>query len=158
VERFRKSVALIVCSLVGCASTQFDEVTPSSSFQGAAFWIYPAEVAKAPFVFRWHGDQAYVSTDARSRRKTISISRCPNLRGDLAKLDASVIPSVQAITTPQAKDLEQLWVGHIRYALKYVSEHSVDELRLESYEPYSVPWVAAAVAVRDRVIGCLAGN
>ena len=157
-EKLRTSLALIACGLSACASTPSHDVTPSSIFDGAAFWIYPGEVAKAPFVFRWHGDKAYVSTPANTRPRLISISECPDLKADLARLDASVIPSVQAITTPKFGDPDLMWVGHVRYALKYHADYSVNELRLESYDPSAAPWVAAAVAVKDRAMVCLAGS
>ena len=158
-ERFLKALlALIPCGLTGCASAPSCDVSPDSIFVGAAFWIYPAEVAKAPFVFRWHNDLAYVSTEAKARPRLIAISKCQNLKSDLVQLDASVAPSVQIITAPQAGGLDQVSLGHVRYVLKYHSAYTVDEFRLESYDPYAAPWVAAAVSVRDRVMSCLAGS
>ena len=148
----------MVCGLAGCASAPTSDVTPSSIFDGAAFWIYPAEVAKAPFVFRWHGDKAYISTEASASPRLLSISECPNLKEELAQLDASVAPSVQIIANTQSEHPGEVYIGHVRYVLKYHAKYSINELRLESYEPHAVPWVAAAVAVRDRVIACLDGG
>ena len=58
----------------------------------------------------------------------------------------------RAITTPKFGDPDLMWVGHVRYALKYHADYSVNELRLESYDPSAAPWVAAAVAVKDRAM------
>jgi hypothetical protein len=154
----RKFLPLIALGIASCVSAPPKDVTPNSSFNGAAFWIFPAEISKAPFVFRWHRDQAYVSTETATEHRLLSISSCPNLVDDLARLDASVVPSVQIIATPQYDQPTQVYVGHVRYVLKYHADRSINDLRLESYDPHAVPWVAAALAVKDRVTGCLAGS
>lgn len=149
---------LTACGLAGCRSMTAIDVIPSSIFDGAAFWIYPAEVEKRPYVFRSHGDQAYISADGVPAMRVLSIPSCHGLQEDLAHLNATAVHSVQIITTPRSGDPDRIDIGNVRYALKFHANYTVNELRLESYDPHAVPWVAAAISVRDRVASCVAGS
>jgi len=138
-------------------SSPIRHVTPESAFEGAAFWIYPAEEAKPPFVFRWYGGRAYVSGKASAER-IISIRSCPGLDEALAKLEASVLPSVQSIIAQRVPDANHIYIGHSRYVLKYISGQSSNEVRLESFDPTAVPWVSAAESVKARETECVNGS
>lgn len=58
----------------------------------------------------------------------------------------------------QPHNPNHIYIGHVRYALKYVASQSVNEVRMESYDPTAVQWVSAAESVRSIVSKCLFGS